>query len=31
MSLLAIYPALVAFSAFFLWQGIKGFTKRVIS
>lgn len=31
MSLLAVYPAVVAFGAFFLWQGIKGFEKRVIA
>jgi ABC-2 type transport system permease protein len=31
MSLLAIYPALIGFGAFFLWQGIKGFERRVLS
>ena len=31
MSLLAVYPALIGFSALFLWQGIKGFKRRVIS
>lgn len=31
MSLLAVYPAVAAFGAFFLWQGIKGFEKRVIA
>jgi ABC-2 type transport system permease protein len=31
MSLLAIYPTLCAFCALFLWQGIKGFKRRVIS
>ncbi|HWJ64385.1 MAG TPA: ABC transporter permease [Acidimicrobiales bacterium] len=31
MSLLAVYPVLVAFGAFFLWQGIRGFEKRVIA
>jgi ABC-2 type transport system permease protein len=31
MSLLAIYPMLCAFCALFLWQGIKGFKRRVIS
>lgn len=31
MSLLAVYPVLIAFGAFFLWQGIKGFEKRVIA
>ena len=31
MSLLAVYPAVIAFGAFFLWQGIKGFEKRVIA
>jgi ABC-2 type transport system permease protein len=31
MSLLVIYPVLGAFCLFFLWTGIRGFTKRVIS
>ncbi len=31
MSLLVIYPVLGAFCVFFLWTGIGGFTKRVIS
>jgi ABC-2 type transport system permease protein len=31
MSLLVVYPVLVAFSALFTWQGIKGFTRRVVS
>ena len=31
MSLLAVYPALIGFSALFLWQGIKGFKRRVLS
>ncbi|CAN5463310.1 ABC transporter permease [soil metagenome] len=31
MSLLAIYPALAAFTAYFLWQGISGFSRRVLS
>ena len=31
MSLLAVYPVLIAFGAFFLWQGIRGFQKRVIA
>ncbi|MCU1358775.1 MAG: ABC-type polysaccharide/polyol phosphate export system, permease component, partial [Ilumatobacteraceae bacterium] len=31
MSLAAVYPALIAFSALFLWQGIKGFKKRVLT
>jgi ABC-2 type transport system permease protein len=31
MSLLAAYPAIIAFGAFFLWQGIRGFEKRVIA
>ncbi len=31
MSLYAIYPALAGFSALFLWRGIKGFERRVLS
>jgi len=31
MSLLVIYPVMVAFSALFTWQGIKGFKRRVVS
>jgi len=31
MSLWVVYPVLVAFSALFTWQGIKGFTRRVVS
>jgi ABC-2 type transport system permease protein len=31
MHLYVIYPVLLAFSALFLWQGIKGFRKRVLS
>ena len=31
MSLLAIYPALLAFTALFLQQGIRGFKQRVLS
>ncbi len=31
MSLWAVYLGLVAFSALFLWQGVTGFKKRVIS
>jgi len=31
MSLWVIYPVLIGFSALFTWQGIKGFTRRVVS
>jgi ABC-2 type transport system permease protein len=31
MHLYVIYPVLVGFCALFLWQGIKGFRKRVLS
>ena len=31
MHLYVIYPVLVAFCAFFLWRGIEGFKKRVLS
>ena len=31
MSLWVIYPVMLAFSALFTWQGIKGFTRRVVS
>jgi ABC-2 type transport system permease protein len=31
MSLFAVYPVMLAMTAFFLWRGIAGFTKRVIS
>lgn len=31
MSLLAVYPVLVGFTAAFTWLGIRGFTKRVIA
>jgi ABC-2 type transport system permease protein len=31
MSLLAIYPALLGFTALFLYQGIRGFKQRVLS
>ena len=31
MSLWAVYPALIGFSAFFLWVGTRNFTRRVIS
>ena len=31
MHLYVIYPVLLAFTAFFLWEGIRGFKKRVLS
>ena len=31
MSLLAIYPVLLAFTAFFLWRGVQGFKNRVLA
>jgi ABC-2 type transport system permease protein len=31
MSLWVIYPVMIAFSALFTWQGIKGFKRRVVS
>ena len=31
MSLWAVYPALLGFSALFLWVGIRNFQRRVIS
>ena len=31
MSLLAIYPVMVAFTALLTWKGISGFKKRVIA
>jgi ABC-2 type transport system permease protein len=31
MSLWVVYPVLVGFSVLFTWQGIKGFTRRVVS
>ena len=31
MSLLVVYPVMIAFTAVFLWRGIAGFTKRVIA
>ena len=31
MSLWAVYPVLVGFSALFLWVGTRNFTRRVIS
>ncbi|WP_426574404.1 ABC transporter permease [Aquihabitans sp. McL0605] len=31
MSLLAIFPVLLAFTAFFLWRGIEGFKHRVLA
>jgi ABC-2 type transport system permease protein len=31
MSLWAVYPALLGFSALFLWVGIRNFRRRVIS
>jgi ABC-2 type transport system permease protein len=31
MHLYVIYPVLIGFCAFFLWQGIAGFRKRVVS
>ena len=31
MHLYVIYPVLIAFTAFFLWQGIAGFKRRVLS
>ncbi|MFM8304946.1 MAG: ABC transporter permease [Actinomycetota bacterium] len=31
MSLWLVYPVLVGFSVLFTWQGIKGFTRRVVS
>ena len=30
MSLWAVYPALLAFAALFLWVGIRNFKRRVI-
>jgi ABC-2 type transport system permease protein len=31
MTLLAVYPVMVGFTALFMWRGISGFTKRVIA
>jgi hypothetical protein len=31
MTLWAVYPALIAFTAFFLWLGTANFRRRVIS
>jgi ABC-2 type transport system permease protein len=31
MSLLAVYPVIIGFVAFFTWLGIRGFTRRVIA
>jgi ABC-2 type transport system permease protein len=31
MHLYVIYPVLIGFCALFLWQGVKGFRKRVLS
>ena len=31
MSLLVVYPVMIAFTAVFLWLGIRGFKKRVIA
>jgi hypothetical protein len=31
MSLWVVYPMLIGFTAAFTWQGVKGFTKRVIA
>jgi ABC-2 type transport system permease protein len=31
MPLYVVYPALLAFTAFFVWNGVRGFKKRVIS
>lgn len=31
MSLLAVYPVLIAFTALFVWQGVNGFKKRVLT
>ena len=31
MSLWAVYPVLIAFTALFTWQGMRGFMKRVLS
>ena len=31
MSLLAVYPVMIGFTALFTWQGIRGFTRRVIA
>jgi hypothetical protein len=31
MHLFLLYPALIAFTALFLWQGIAGFRRRVLA
>jgi ABC-2 type transport system permease protein len=31
MPLYVVYPVLLAFTAFFVWNGVRGFKKRVIS
>ena len=31
MSLFAIYPVMIAFTAVFLWRGITGFRQRVLA
>lgn len=31
MSLWAVYPVLIAFTALFTWQGMRGFMKRVLA
>ena len=31
MSLLAVYPVMIGFTVLFTWQGIRGFTRRVIA
>ena len=31
MHLFFLYPALIAFTALFLWQGIAGFRRRVLA
>ncbi len=31
MQLYVVYPVLVGFTVFFVWNGVRGFKKRVIS
>ena len=31
MSLLVVYPVLLAFTALFVWRGVAGFLKRVLA
>lgn len=31
MNLYVVYPVLLAFTSFFVWNGVRGFKKRVIS